>query len=116
MPTIARRPRVSKYDAAVFRLADEYATVHNDDGDLEIYSIPDPKRQVVQIIEVSDSFPDTADRKGVWPIHFRAIGDFPFPTAQVIATRAEWKKIKNGRIKVLADWDLKSLKKVWPRD
>lgn len=106
----------SKYDAAVNRLADEYAEVHNELGDLEIFALPDPKKKTVQIIEVSDSFPEMTKGSGMWPIHFKAIGTFRFPTAQLIATRSEWKKIKNGKLKILADWDVKALKKVWPRE
>lgn len=106
----------SKYERAVQKLADEYAEVHNELGDLEIFALPDPQKKTVQIIEVSDSFPKMMKGEGMWPIHFKAIGSFRFPTAQLIATRSEWKKIKNGKLKIHAAWDVKALKKVWPRE
>ncbi len=93
MPTIALLPGTDNYDAAVFKLADEYAEVHNVMNDLEIFALPDPRQEIVQIIEVSDSFPETRE---LWPVRFQASSDFPFPTAQLILTKQEWRDVNQG--------------------
>jgi hypothetical protein len=113
MPTVAPLPGTDNYEAAVYKLADEYAEVHNVMKDLEIFALPDPHKETVQIIEISDSFPETRD---LWPVRFQASTEFPFPTAQLIVTKKEWRDVKRGKLKILANWDVKKMPKVWPRD
>ncbi|HLX59887.1 MAG TPA: hypothetical protein VKX17_01275 [Planctomycetota bacterium] len=115
MSTDTLYPGVESYEQAVQALAEEYVRAHNALGDLVIYYLPDPKKEVVQLIEVSDLFPDSGD---IWPVRFRPTSDFPFPTAQIVMTKDEWKRIKEGSLKIVSDaeWDIKKFKKVWPHD
>ena len=95
MPTVSPLPGVENYDNAVHYLADEYAQVHNRLNDLEIYALHDPQRQIVQIIEVSNLFPETGE---LWPVRFKRTTDFPFDTAQIIMTKDEWQRVRTGAL------------------
>ena len=112
MPTTSLLPGTENYDHAIAELAGEHAHHHNVLGDLTIFSLPDPKKQVVQLIEVSDSFPESDD---LWPVRMRATSDFPFESAVLIATRNEWTRVLKGSLQVLhCDWDFSQRQKVFP--
>ena len=113
MPTFTLIPETDSYDAAVTKLAEWYADAHNILGDLEIFEVPDPNKHTVQLIEISNSFPETGD---LWPVKLRATTDFPFESAVLIATKQEWEHVRQGSLPIAANWDLRTIRRVWPRE
>jgi hypothetical protein len=101
------------YSAAVETLAEWYVEAHNILGDLEIYEVPDPSGRVVQLIEISDSFPETND---LWPVRLRPTTELPFESAVLIATKQEWEQVKKGLLSIGVNWDLRSIRRVYPRE
>ena len=111
-PTIAA-PRT--YDDAVATLAQAHA-----DGCIRIviYTIPDPHRKVVRLMEVSDDFPEAGvDRPtpGTAPNGLQRIvpvfpmnpsGDFPFRSEVAQVTTDEWDDLQRGHLDLTAEWDL----------
>ncbi len=110
---VAKYKAPKTYKEAVEHLVEDYVSSNNDIGDLEIYVFPDPKKKIVRVIQVSDTFPQTDD---VWPFTFRESPEYPFKSSIAIATKGEWKRILKGKLEFQADWNMKKLKRVWPHD
>jgi hypothetical protein len=106
------------YDDAVQVLA----AAHSVGDDLvEIYLVPDPQKQVVRLIEVSDAFPEGGVERPAPPHGMERVvpvfpmgpaKDFPFRSEVAQVTPAEWAKLQDKTLKLNRDWDLKQARKV----
>ncbi len=97
------------YDEAVNTLVRSHAEVVGQE--LEVYSFPDPGREVVRLVEVSGVFPATGA-----PIAFPLgrSSDFPFRSAVVLLTPEEWTRVQAGSLALPDGWELNSGRRVWP--
>jgi hypothetical protein len=100
------------YQEAVDYLVKCHAEAHDYMKDLEIFLIPDSTESVVQLLEISNGYPDTND---IWPIKFRKSNAFPFGSAVASATPDEWKRLLAGTLDFQCNWDLSTRKRVWPK-
>lgn len=106
------------YEDAVHVLA----AAHSAGADpVEIYHVPDPQKQVVRLIEVSDVFPEGGVERPVSPNGMERIvpvfpmgraRDFPFRSEVAQVTPAEWAQLKQKTLKLNRDWDLEQVQKV----
>jgi hypothetical protein len=98
------------YDRAILVLAAAHASGQDQ---VEIYSMPDPQQQVVRLIEVSAAFPEGGVERPtpangmerivpVFPMG--PAKDFPFRSEVVQVTPAEWKQLREGKLKLNRDW------------
>ena len=105
------------YEAAVKALADAHAG-----DDIKIYSVPDPGRMVVRLIEISAAFPEAGVERPAppngneWVVPVFPMGpakDFPFHSEIVQITPEEWDKLREGKLKLNRNWgDLNTAQKV----
>src|SRR5207237_454131 len=88
---------------------------------LEIYYVPDPQKQVVRLIEVSDTFPEGGVERPVPPHGMERIvpvfpmgpaKDFPFRSEIAQVTTAEWAQLQQKTLMLNRDWDLRQAQKV----
>lgn len=98
------------YGQAIRVLAAAHATGPDE---VQIYSVPDSQEQVVRLIEVSESFPESgvdrpAPANGVERIvpvfSMGRAKDFPFRSEIVQVTPAEWQQLRQGHLKLNRDW------------
>ena len=80
---------------------------------IAIYAFDDPRGKTIRLVEVSDSFFPTGE---VYPLVFGRSGDFPFRSAVALLTPEEWALVQRGRLPLPDGWDLRTAKRVWPRD
>ena len=97
------------YEDAVLALARWHAEGH--DQDMDVYSIPDPNKATVQLIEVSGVFPETGH---LTPLAMGRSDDFPFKSCVALVTRSEWEYVQRGEIPMPEGWNLAEVEKVWP--
>ena len=106
------------YDDAIQVLAAAHSA---GDDPMEIYLVPDPQKQVVRLVEVSDAFPEGGVERPVPPHGIERIvpvfpmgpaKDFPFRSEVAQVTRAEWTKLQQKTLKLNRDWDLEQAQKV----
>jgi len=107
------------YESAVRGLTAAHAAGPDE---VEIFSVPDPERKVVRLIEVSDAFPPggveryvpSGGTEYIVPVFpMGATNDFPFRPEVVLVTPAEWDQIRQGTLKLNRDWgDLKLAQQV----
>jgi hypothetical protein len=105
------------YEAAIHALAAAHA-----DDDVEIYSVPDPQQQVVRLIEVCSTFPESGVQRQVPPngmerivpvFPMGAAKDFPFRSEIIQITPQEWEQLRQGKLKLNRNWgDLNQAQKV----
>lgn len=100
----------STYEDAIIALARWHG--ESFDHDVKIFSVPDPDRQQIRLIEVSDSFPTPGP---ALPIPLGRSADFPFRSSVALATEADWQQIKNGVIEYPYSWDIQQARQVWPQ-
>ena len=88
---------------------------------MDIYLVPDPQKQVVRFVEVSDAFPEGGVERPAPPNGFERIvpvfpmgpaGDFPFRSEVAQVTPAEWTALQHKTLRLNRDWDLKQARKV----
>jgi hypothetical protein len=89
---------------------------------VEIYSICDPREQVVRLIEVSEAFPEGGVERPAPPNGMERIvpvfpmgpaKDFPFRSEIAQVTPVEWNQLLQGKLKLNRDWgDLNRAQKV----
>lgn len=88
---------------------------------VEIYLVPDPQKQVVRLIEVSDTFPEGGVERFAPPHGTERVvpvfpmgpaKDFPFRSEVAQVTPAEWAKLQHKTLKLNRDWDLEQAQKV----
>jgi hypothetical protein len=79
---------------------------------MEIFTVLDPQKSTVRLIEVSDAFPETGS---ALPVTFGKTEEFPYRSSVIILTRNEWEKLKAGKLQAPAGWNLAEARKVWPR-
>jgi hypothetical protein len=82
-------------------------------ADLRIYAFPDPTEQVVRLIHVSDEFVDVG---GVRIYKMGRSEEFPYRSAVALALPKYWERIQSGEQLLPTDWDITSIRKVWPND
>jgi len=99
------------YDQAVRTLAAWHAEGVR--PKVTVYAIPDPDRQEVRLIEVSNAFPET---RGLVPITIGPTPDFPFTSGTLSVTTTQLHLIKSGDLPLPKGWDLAKGTKVWPSD
>ena len=80
-------------------------------GPERIYAFPDPETQVVRLVEVSPSAPETGE---ITPVGFGRSPDFPFRSSVIVVTPNEWDQVRSGELKLPQDWALESMRQVWP--
>src|SRR5436190_12937936 len=82
---------------------------------IEIYHVPDSRKEVVRLIEVSDNFPEGGVERPVPPSGVERIvpvfpmgpaKDFPFRSEIAQITTAEWVQLQKKTLKLNRDWDL----------
>jgi hypothetical protein len=98
------------FDDAVQMLA----RVHGEgmEHPVRIYWIPDPNRQQVRLVEVSNDFPAYGPAV---PIALGQSRTFPYSSSVALATEDDWKAIRDGRTPFPEDWNVGDAKQVWPR-
>ena len=88
---------------------------------MEIYLVPDPQKQVVRLIEVSDAFPEGGVERPAPPHGMERVvpvfpmgpaKDFPFRSEVAQVTPTEWAKLQHKTLKLNRDWDLEQARKV----
>ena len=106
------------YDAAVLSLARAHAA--GDDA-ITIYSLPDARREVVRLIEVSDAFPRAGVERPVapdgkeWVVPVFPMGrshDFPFRSEIAQVKWDEWSSLQSGQLVLTRDWNLDEVEEV----
>ena len=78
---------------------------------LEIWVFPDPHREVVRLLEVTDAVPYMGE---VWPIALLPGSDFPFLSQLAQVTPEEWKAVLEGGLPLPDGWVLATAEKKWP--
>ncbi len=80
---------------------------------VDIYALPDPRAEVVRLIEVSATFPEggverpAAPGRLEWVVPVFPMGraaDFPFRSEVVQVTPDEWQKLRQGTLRLNRDW------------
>ena len=81
------------------------------ESDLEIYSFPDPEKQVVRLLHVSDAF---SDRGGVHIYKMGKSEEFPFKSAIALSVPKYWSSIQDGDPLLPKEWNPGTFERVWP--
>ena len=98
------------YDSAI----DVLAAAHGAGPDpVEIYSMRDPRQQIVRLIEVSAAFPEGGVERPAPPNRMERVvpvfpmgpaKDFPYRSEIVQVTPSEWEQLLGGKLKLNQDW------------
>lgn len=95
------------YGQAVLTLARWHR--EGDQAAAAIYAFPDPQRQTVRLIEVSQIVPQTGE---VYMVEFGPTAQMPFRTVVAQVTASEWEDICARRIELPDGWDLTGMVEV----
>lgn len=98
-----------RYDDAVNLLASWHAS--GDEIMQEVWSFPDPDRDVVRLVEVSADFPTTGEAV---PLSLGKSAEFPFKSSVILLTPDEWEKVQHGEIQLPEAWASSDRVRVWP--
>lgn len=103
------------YEDAIITLA----RWHADEGErpIDIYSLDDPQKETVQLVEVSDEFGVSdafATSNRLLAIPMGRSTDFPYKSAVILVARSEWDDVENGKKTLPEGWDRSKLRQVWP--
>ncbi|HJN15884.1 MAG TPA: hypothetical protein QGH10_10355 [Armatimonadota bacterium] len=84
-----------------------------DEPGTQVYVIPDPGGLVVNLIEVSDAFPNAAKP---WPVTIGPTPDFPYTSGTLSITPTQFHQVGTGELQLHlpAGWDFSRKQKVWP--
>ncbi|MBI4580696.1 MAG: hypothetical protein HY718_13400 [Planctomycetes bacterium] len=101
---------------------------------IRVYCFPDPTRQEVRLVEISNSFPENVDStryaarmdpgpgegpaqaKLVVPVvTLRPSDDFPFRSSVALVTEAEWERILAGDLRIGGKWRTDDRYQIWPQ-
>ncbi len=98
------------YGDAVRALAEAHAAGL---ADVEIYSMLDPHQQIVRLIEISSTFPESGVERPAPPNGIERVvpvfpmgpaKDFPFRSEIVQITPGEWEQLQQGKLKLNRNW------------
>jgi hypothetical protein len=90
--------------ATLRQVAQRLAQAHRkaDPSTTTIKLIPDPKAQVIRLIEVSSTAPTTGE---VLPFGFDATKDVPFPSIVILRSPEEFAKLQGAALVLPDGWD-----------